>query len=280
MSYLTGGNPGAPLIAKGGKLFKPGTGIGRQGKGSKPKPPGSSDPYLASVVLSARFNGTLGANVLTDSSSYNHPGTVVGGNNIVISNAHNIGDGYVGNFVNNNTSYFADHAALRLGTGNFTIECFFYITNFYSGSTPAGLIAKRDLTGNYDNSYSLLVNYSGGGVLQFAEITGVGQTLRSIKTAITTGAWWYAAVTRSGNTVRGYWGQPSGTATKGLEYTTSHNFDGGAVVPAYKPLYLGNNANGAAQYLNGFMEGIRITKGVARYTSDSFLVPSPNYPIT
>lgn len=232
----------------------------------------SSDPYWNNVVLLVLFDDTLGTSVLTDSSQYGRTGLVGGSNNIVISAAHDIGGGYVGNFVNNNTSYFNDDEHLRLGVGDFTIECFFYVTNFYSGNTPAGLVAKRYMLGTLANTWTLLVNYSGGGVLQFGEMTAGEFTNHTIQTGITTGGWWYAAVTRSGDTVRGYCGTPGGTAAKGLEYTTSHNFDGGT-----QPLYLGNNANGAAQYLNGFMESVRITKGVARYTGASFDVPSPAF---
>jgi hypothetical protein len=146
------------------------------------------------------------------------------------------------------------------GTGDFTIECWIYVTAAFGTTSPgrAALISNRAAAAG-ETSY-FLQHYNGK--IYFGTPTTdiiVGGTTMSINT------WYHVAVTRSSGTVRLFLnGVSDATAVTG---NTTNFSDTNAV-------YVGC----AGSYLvplfpyTGYITDLRITKGVARYTAN-FTVP-------
>ena len=158
-------------------------------------------------------------------------------------------------YVLNGYQTVTSSTSLLLGTGDFTIECWVY-------RSVAGVL--HSLLGKGSGSstgWALQINSSN----QLIWVSGTS----SIKTSTTTIAattWTYVAITRSGTT--GYM-FINGTI-EGTGYTDSGNYN------QTNNLYIGtdrSNTNG----LTGYLDDIRITKGVCRYTA-TFAAPTTAFP--
>ena len=84
---------------------------------------------------------------------------------------------------------------------------------------------------------------------------------------ITTGQWYHIAVTRASSTARLF---VDGTQVASATVSTSLN-----PVHAGTPsrLNLGNDAHTTSYHFNGYIDDARLTRGIARYTSN-FTVPA------
>jgi hypothetical protein len=154
----------------------------------------------------------------------------------------------------------------QLGSGDWTIECWVYIT---SNAGINGIISKRN-AGTYD-AYCVGTDSSNQFWITITNTAGAwtlgGVTLG---TGVTPNAWHHLAAVRNGNTITGYVNGVPGTPQS---FT-------GAVYDSGKSVYIGNSdGGGSTQNFNGYIDDFRITKGYARYTS-RFTPPSnqlPNY---
>jgi hypothetical protein len=137
-----------------------------------------------------------------------------------------------------------DKPELRLGSGDFTIEGWVYLT---ATGVAYGLVSKGTATTGWS------VNVTSGNKLQFSytatQLTGA--------TSLASGTWYYFAVVRSG------------TATGNLKVYLNGSVDAtsaGAVTDAFtqtNPLYVGADRVAGA-VLNGYLQDARITNGYAR----------------
>jgi hypothetical protein len=140
----------------------------------------------------------------------------------------------------------------QLGTGNFTIEFWVYLASGDTGSAR-GLVAKGTSTTGWlvslDSSEKVVFTYT------TSTITSSG--------AITTNAWNHIAVVRSGtgsNQTKIYIGGTNdGTGTVSTDFNQT------------SVMYVGANRTGGDP-MKGYIDDLRITKGVARYTAN-FTVP-------
>ena len=140
---------------------------------------------------------------------------------------------------------------LVLNTEDWTIEFWIYPLN----TTRADVICKGD-GGSYV-PYMVLID---NGVINFnASNNGFQHAilLYSSSGAVATNAWTHVAVTKSGSTVRIF---SNGTVVG------TGSYSGGAMTNTL-PLGVGGGSN-AVNVLNGYMDDVRITKGIARYTSN------------
>jgi hypothetical protein len=140
-----------------------------------------------------------------------------------------------------------DNPQLQLGTGDFTIEGWFYLT---ANGTAYGIVSK----GAASTGWS--VNVTSGNRIQFsytaANLTGATTTLAA-------STWYYFAVVRSGSATGNLKIYINGT----LEVTS-----GGAVTDNFNQtniLYVGASRTGTTP-LNGYLEDIRITKAARTIT--------------
>ena len=160
---------------------------------------------------------------------------------------------------------FPSNPAFVFGTGDFTIEAWVY-SNDVSGSTQRGWIQISDTAGGLKTSYTTgVVILFGAGAAGVAFTGGVntnvaGTNIGISSAVVTAGTWNHIAVTRASGTVRIF---VNGTLT--TSGTAAGDCSGANLVVGgyYNTSYL----------LNGNIQDLRITKGVARYTSN-FTVPA------
>jgi hypothetical protein len=147
-----------------------------------------------------------------------------------------------------------DSSQLQLGTGDFTVEGWVYLT---TASTLYGIVNKGAST---PTGWSVEVNASN----QFIWYSG-STAIKTSTTTISAATWTYFAVTRSGTNLYLF---VNGTL-QGSAGTDSANYNQTDI------LLIGKNRSGDS--LNGYLQNIRITKGVARYTA-TFTAPTAAFP--
>ena len=210
------------------------------------------DPDFADVSLLLHMDGSNGSTTFTDSSSNGFTVTANGDAKITTTDPK-FGTGALtldgtGDYL----SLAADNA-FQFGTGDFTVECWVYPNN---ASANAGLFQ----IGTGATAGSLSVNTFNSQWRVSPAGTG-GANMASV----TTGSWQHLAVTRSGTSVRMF---INGTQV-GSTLTWNDNF-------TQDQLNIGFYfSNGFA--INARIDEFRITKGVARYTSN-FTAPAAAFP--
>jgi hypothetical protein len=138
-----------------------------------------------------------------------------------------------------------------MGTGNFTIETWFYPT---TSGTNRCIINTRTADGSTTGFYLGLTS------LQYAMfyVPGVGSVVSS-SNSILADSWYHIAVVRNANIVNLYLnGVSVGSSTIGSNFTDTLFQIGGCP----------NVPNTSANYFSGYLEDFRITNGVARYTAN------------
>lgn len=144
------------------------------------------------------------------------------------------------------------------GSSDFTVETWVRFTSFGGNrciidAWVSGQSASWQLY--YQSASTKIVWYVGNGVLLTSTTTPLVDT------------WYHVAVTRSGTVSRMF----INGVTEATEPSTSPNYN-------YKaPLALGVQYSTLTNYLNGYMEDTRITKGIARYTA-GFTPPTAPLP--
>ena len=153
-----------------------------------------------------------------------------------------------GDWLTNNN---ASNSLLAFGTGDFTIEGWFYSNNA-SSAVQRGMFQTSDTIGG------LKPNYTTGVAMHHGATAGelsvyVGSTTYSTSGAsITTGAWFYFAITRSSGNVNVYVNGVSRASGSG----NTNNLTG---------TYISVGGYYSTSYLfDGYLQDFRITKGYAR----------------
>jgi hypothetical protein len=204
------------------------------------------DVYFPQTKLLLPFNGANAATTTSDLSNTN--ATVTFNGNSQISTAQSKFGGsslYFDGTAGDNVTLPAG-SAYQFGA-DFTIETWFYM--------------------NALNTYSLLYSSYGGaatGALEIQIRSGISYKIRAwynsnsafdSNTSISTGQWYHFALTRSGTTVT-YWlnGTSDGTMTLS-----------GQMGRDDQTIKIG--ADGSSYTFNGYIDDMRVTNGVARYTS-------------
>ena len=147
--------------------------------------------------------------------------------------------------------------SLLFFTGNFTVEFWVYLNSAHTGANR-GLVAR----GTSTTGWQISLNTTEKVVFTFgtSTITSSG--------SITTNAWNHIAVVREGtgtNQTKIYInGTNDGTGTVNTSFTQTNVF------------YIGANRVGA-EPMRGFIDDLRVTKGIARYTSN-FAPPTAAFP--
>ena len=215
-----------------------------------------NDPFIDDVSLLLHANGTNGSSSFIDSSLNGWTVTAVGG--AVISTAQSRFGGSAAS-LNGSTAYLTvpHNAAFSIQAGTSTLEAWVYRAG--SGVEDYLLSKRSDTIPSAANEgWEWRINATD--LVQFF-YTG-GSSLTSSAT-VPSGQWVHLAVVRNGSTVTHYINgvaAGAGTFSNGIENTTD-------------TLKVGV-ANDASTFFNGYLDDIRITKGIARYTSSSFAVPT------
>jgi hypothetical protein len=153
-----------------------------------------------------------------------------------------------------------NNAIYNLGGGDFTIEFWLYVA--VNPSVAAGVITKASNAGN--TGYTIF--YYPTGYVGFAIGSG-GLSVQTASSSISTTTWTHVAITRSGTS-----GKFFINGTQSGSTGTINNFTDSSTVLAIGALDTSTGWNGAYP-LNGYIDDLRITKGVARYTAN-FTAPT------
>jgi hypothetical protein len=139
--------------------------------------------------------------------------------------------------------------SFAFGTGDFTIE---FWVNTNQTATEFAIIDFRTTNG----AFPLIAHDSTRGVFYYLN---TNYRIES-NTVLTTGVWYHIAVARSGSSTKLF---INGTQA-GSTFTDSTSLS----VGANRPIIGTNGENVGTLPLNGYIDDLRITKGVARYTTD------------
>jgi len=199
----------------------------------------AADPQYSNVQLLLHCNGTNGSTTFTDSSQNGL--TVTANGNSQISTAQYKFGGASAYFDGSSNGIQAQNSALITGTGQFTVEMW-----FYASSLDGGLMHSGNLNGGYE-----LGLYTDG--LKFWTYNG-GDVLTT--TAPSTNAWHHVAVTRdSSDVLRMFVDGVLADSTTGF----TENL--------YRNLLVIGTSRTAFYDFDGYVDDFRLTTGVARYTA-------------
>lgn len=216
------------------------------------------DPYFSSVSLLLHCDGTNGSTTFTDSSN-NALTVTANGNAQVNTTTKKYGTGSLFCDGNGDNLSLSSNAVFGFGTGDFTIEMWAYMTD--ASNTPYLLDCRSTSTAIenvptfYINTDRTLTYWANGNA-------------RVNTTAISLNTWYHLAIVRvsSGNTTTVY---ANGSSIGSWNADTTNY--------ATTALLVGMRTATAGQSFNGYIDDLRITKGVARYTG-AFTPPTAAFP--
>ena len=166
---------------------------------------------------------------------------------------------YYSTYFNGVSDYLTvpDSDALRIGTNDFTIECWIYKTENASSESIFTI-------GPSTTSGAGLIFYSPNNKLSF--YTGQGNAVTSDPDVFPLNQWVHVAVVRSSSTLKLY---VNGTLKTSTTWSTSLNPSGGQVA------YIGKWIDGINFYFNGAISNLRVLNGTALYSSNFTPSTSP-----
>ena len=210
----------------------------------------TGDAYYPQVAALLHFDGVNGSTVITDNSKNNLYVTASNGAAISTAQSKFGGASVLFDGTNDNLT-IASNSVFDFGTNDFTIEFWVY----FNALSTSRMLVERWTTGNA-NSWQIYWRSTGTSI---AFLVGSSTILLqdSNTTRITTGQWYHIAVTRSSSTNRLFInGTQVASATDSTSLTNS------------LPLAIGTQTSTGTNYLNGYIDELRITNGYARYTSN------------
>ena len=234
-----------------------GVGTGAYSTASAAVTPGS-DPYFANVSLLLHMDGTGSAFV--DSSPSPKAINASYGSPTQSTTKSKFGGKSL--YLNGSSSIAAQaSSAFDFGAGDFTIEFWVLFDSVASGQRVAG--GDQQSGGSYN--WALFTTVSGR--LDYYMSTGTpwdianGQQFGSVATD----QWYHVALVRNGTTITGYLNGVAGSSVTSSSALASNSTNGP---------HFGFATGG---YFNGYVDDVRITKGVARY-STTFTPPTAAFP--
>jgi len=208
------------------------------------------DPQFGSVSLLLHGNGTNGSTTITDSSRFANTVTAVGNAQISTAIANQFGNttGVIAFDGTGDYVQLLNSDLLAFGTGDYTIEMWIYGTD---NATGRRII---ELSGNGEGNLAVV-----GTTIQYYNGTFNDSSSSNV---IVANSWQHIALSRQAGTARVY---VDGTVriSRAAPLSTSQ-----------RSLYIGGL--NAVPFV-GYMDEIRITKGVARYTAN-FTPPTAPFP--
>ena len=220
--------------------------------------PAASDPHWSNVVLMmGADNDTVGTHVFTDESNSAH--TITADNPTVNNTTMLFGNSL---YIASGSIQSIDSDDWDFNTVDFTIEMW---ANFASLPSTFGIIDVYGSTVG-EEAWGL---YRTGGTLRWKMLEGT--TVHQIdygSWSPSTGVWHHLAIDRNAANTRVY--MDGSMLVKDTVMRTYRNLT--------SPLMIGA-IRGFGYSMNGYLDEIRITKGVARYASDAgYTVPSEKFP--
>jgi hypothetical protein len=219
-----------------------------------------TDPFFNRVSLLLHMDGT--GSTFVDSSALLRPITAAG--DAVQSAVQSKWGGKSGLF--DGTGDYLTAGNIPLGTADFVIEGWFYLTSPPPGGTFTTLFAHRPDTSSIGGA-CLVMN--GSSLLYFiAGTSGWQVSGASTGLSVSANTWMHIALVRSGNQCRAYLNGTGGNAVSvSGEIATSGSFS-----------IMAGAADGG-QAVTGYCDDFRVTVGSARrYTGATITVPAAAFP--
>lgn len=221
-----------------------------------------SDPHRASVSLHLPFDGADASTSFPDVGPKNKTATPVG--NVQIDTAQSKVGGASGLFDGAGDGlHIASDTDFEFGSGDFTVEGWLRLNAL---NTFQGILAKRaDSSGAPFGPFVFAVDGSNR-LVWYAAINNAAWALISTPaTTLTSGVWYHFAYTRQGTSARTFLdGALIGTGTLS-----------GTLVTNASDVTVGLSAANNSLGFNGWLDELRVTKGVARYTATFTPPPGP-----
>ena len=209
------------------------------------------DVYFPQTKLLLPFDGANGATTTSDLSNTNASVTFSSGDEIRTAQSK----------FGNSSLYVADNVTIsssdgfNMGTGEFTIEGWWYFTSF---SNSFGLYDQW--SGSSSGNSQIWHSPAAAGKIKWYYSGG---SIFTSNTTMSTGQWYHVAFVRESGTLKMYF---NGTVDSNTQSFSSQYGKTGTV-------YLGDQhagGGGAPQY---YVDDLRVTKGLARYTGN-FTAPT------
>jgi len=233
--------------------------------------PGNSnyDPYYSNVSLLLSMNGSNGSTSFVDASPDSNIITV--NSNAKISTTQFKFGGSSARF-NGTADYLTTvDSTLAWGTGDFTVEFWMY-TDDQIGATQRGPLQTSTTPGGFSTGYTTGIAIFQGSNRNSLPMDGglivniAGTNVGSNSPVISIGVWAHVAIVRS-----------SGNATLYINGTSVDSRTANGSITGTN-LVIGGYYNNLFYYI-GYLDDLRITSGVARYTSN-FTLPAYANPLT
>ena len=225
-------------------------------RAATPKSP--TDPDFANVSLLLHGDGANGSTTIIDSSPTPKTVTAVGNAQVNTAVTDPFGRTGVGilAFDGSDDGLTIPSSSDLSFTGDFTFEFWMRFV-----SIPGDYICI--VTGLTGSTQMFITTLFGGTGLRWG-LTGVAEYSTAAYTWAT-GTWFHIALVRNSSNVKFY---VNGINISGAGKTNSNSFSG--------DLNIANSVPGASAF-NGYIDDLRITKGVARYTAN-FTPPTAPFP--
>jgi hypothetical protein len=221
----------------------------------------------ANTVALLHFNGSDGSTTITDSNVGGSAHTWSVNGNAQIDTAQSVFGGASG-LVDGSGDWFStpNHADFQFGSGDFAID----LRVRFASITDAILVGLSHFTST--NRTWILYYDTATSQLQFIYYAdGVTGTTKGVSWSPSTGTWYDVRVTRNGNNLRFF---VNGTQVGSTQDVTGLTmFTGWNAAPN---LTIGAAATTGILPANGWFDEVRISKGVARHTSN-FTPPAGEY---
>jgi hypothetical protein len=228
-----------------------------------------TDPYQDNVPVLLHMNGTNGSTTFTDVKG----NTFTVGGNAQISTAQSKFGGSSGLFDGNTDYLYCNLPTTPIGAGDFTVECWAY--RLGAPDTDWHIFS---IVNAADNAASCFIGNSSATENEVRFVVG-NETSNNVDIATSAGSfptnqWIHIACTVSGTTARIFLNgalAQSGTLSGSRAATNTR-----LVIAT---LFRTASYGGGTRNFNGYLQDFRITKGVARYTSN-FRPPAAALPDT
>lgn len=225
---------------------------------------GDFDQYFANVTLLLEFEGSNGSTTFTDLSNSAKSTSSVSGTAQISTAQFKYGASSANFDGNGDYITYATSTDWDM-TGDFTVEMFLRAVTLgrencflirEDGGGTAELLLRIDTSNAFD---CFIRTGSGGGTI-------IGRLQPA--SGFATNTWYHVAYVRSGNNFYLF--------KDGVQQATTTSASAGQSGSGLA-LRVGGRASTLSEGFAGYIDGLRITKGVARYTA-GFTVPSSAYP--
>jgi len=210
------------------------------------------------------MDGTSGSTTITDSSP--SPKTVTSYSSAsILNDPYKFGGGSV---VFNGANYVStvDSTDWTMGSSDFTID--FWMKRYGSMSTAQYVFGQANST-NTATTASFYGYIHTDNLLKFGFTSGSTQYLAVSSNPITDTNWHHIALVRSTNTMKLY---IDGLASGSVDVT------GISMNDSSNTLSIGRIGEYTSYYFNGYIDEFRVSKGIARWTTN-FTTPNQPYPL-